>query len=132
MMSQLAADAVLAVHLLFVVFVCVGGLLVLRRPRVAWFHLPAAAWGAAVEFAGWVCPLTPLEDQLRARGGAAARSLGFIERYISFVVYPEGLSRRVQIALGVAVVLVNACVYWAVLARRSRRRVRRVHTPPPA
>jgi hypothetical protein len=121
MMSRLAADCVLVLHLLFVAFVCLGGLLVFRWSRVAWFHLPAAAWGAVIEFAGWICPLTPLEDRLRTGGEGASNSLGFIERYVSFVVYPEGLSRRWQIALGLAVLLVNACVYGVALARRSQR-----------
>jgi len=121
MMNRLAADGVLLLHLLFVGFVCLGGLLALRWPRVAWVHVPAAAWGALVELAGWVCPLTPLEERLRAGGGAPGGSSEFIERLVSFAIYPEGLSRPVQIALGVAVLVINACVYGLALARRSRR-----------
>ena len=121
MMSRLAADGVLLLHLLFVVFVCLGGLLVLRWPRVAWLHVPAAAWGALVELAGWVCPLTPLEAGLRGAGGGGIGSSGFVDRLLTPVVYPEGLSRGAQLALGVAVLAVNACVYGVVLARRSRR-----------
>jgi hypothetical protein len=120
-MSQLAADAVFALHLLFVIFVCLGGLLVFRWPRAAWFHVPAAVWGALVEFAGWVCPLTPLEDALRTGRGEVNGPSGFVDRYVSFVIYPEGLSRDAQIALGVAVLLVNACIYGVALARRFRR-----------
>ena len=121
MMSRLAADGVLVLHLLFVVFVCLGGLLVLRWPRVAWIHLPAVAWGALVEMAGWVCPLTPLEERLRWGSAGAGAPPGLVERLVPFVVYPEGLSRPVQIGLGVAVLVVNACVYGVALAKRSRR-----------
>jgi hypothetical protein len=120
-MSRLAADVVVVVHLLFVLFVCLGGLLVLRWPRVAWLHLPAAIWGALIEFTGWICPLTPLEDRFRT-GSAGDGGMGFIERYVTFVLYPEGLTRRAQIVLGLAVVLVNVGVYGLVVVRRLRRR----------
>lgn len=121
MANRFAADVVLVLHFLFVVFVCFGGLLVFRWPRVGWVHVPSAVWGALVEFAGWICPLTPLEDRLRAGGGEVSTSLGFIERKVSFVLYPEGLTRRAQIALGVAVLILNACIYGVALARRSRK-----------
>ena len=114
------ADVVLLLHLAFVVFVVAGGLLVLRRPRLAWIHLPAAAWGALVEFMGWPCPLTPLENRLRRLGGEAGYESGFIEHYITAVLYPEGLPREVQFALGAFVLLVNGSIYTRLLrARRS-------------
>ena len=90
---RLLADAVLIVHLAFIAFVVLGGLLVLRWPRIAWLHLPAVAWGAWIEFSGGICPLTPLEVGLRARGGEAAYSGGFIEHYVTGLIYPEGLDR---------------------------------------
>ena len=113
------ADLVLVVHLAFVVFVVVGGLFALRWPRAAWIHLPAAAWGALIEFAGWVCPLTPLENRLRALAGRAGYAGGFIEHYVVPILYPGALTREIQIGLGVAVVLLNAAVY-AVVLRRHR------------
>jgi hypothetical protein len=119
-MYSLAADLVLVVHLAFVVFVALGGLLALRWPRVAWVHLPAAAWGAAIEFGGWICPLTPLENDLRARAGESPFTGDFVARYLLPVIYPEGLSREAQIVLGIAVVLANAVIYAAVW-RRWRR-----------
>lgn len=89
---------------------------------MGWVHVPSAVWGALVEFAGWICPLTPLEDRLRAGGGeVSALRWGFIERKVSFVLYPEGLTRRAQIALGVAVLILNAAIYGVALARRSRK-----------
>lgn len=117
---RLAADAVLVVHALFVAFVVAGGLLVLRWPRLAWLHLPCAAWGALIEFAGWICPLTPLENRLRRLGGEAGYEGGFVETYLLAALYPEGLSRPVQWALGGLVLAVNAAVYAWILARRRR------------
>jgi hypothetical protein len=115
-----AADLVVAVHAAFVVFVILGGLLVLRWPRLAWVHLPAAAWGAIIEFRGWICPLTPLEQYLRQRGGASTYEGEFIAHYILPLLYPAQLTRRTQIWLGVIVVVVNALLYWRVKRARSR------------
>jgi hypothetical protein len=122
MIFRLLADATVIVHLGFVAFVLCGGVLALRWRRVAWVHLPAAAWGAWVEFAGWICPLTPLENWLRMQGGATVYSTSFVERYLLPVLYPSSLSRDVQWALGGFVIVVNAVVYAVVL--RSRRESR--------
>jgi len=116
-----AADAVLLLHLAFVAFVVLGGFLVLRWPTLAWAHLPAVAWGAMVEFSGWICPLTPLEIALRHAAGDAAYTGDFVEHYIVALLYPESLTRDVQIALGVVVVLLNAVIYGAVLRQQHRR-----------
>jgi uncharacterized protein DUF2784 len=117
---RLLADLTVVLHVAFVVFVVFGGVLVVRWPKIAWAHLPAAAWGAWVEFAGWVCPLTPLENWLRTQGGGAAFTSGFIEKYLIPLVYPAALSRELQYALGALVVLVNAVIYVFVLRRRAR------------
>lgn len=114
------ADLVVAAHLGFVLFVVLGGLLVLRWRRAAWAHLPAMAWGALVEFTGWICPLTPLENRLRAAAGLAGYRGGFVEHYLLPVLYPAGLTRGVQVGLGVVVLLVNATIYIMVI--RSWRR----------
>jgi hypothetical protein len=124
--ARLAADLVLLGHLSFVVFVAVGGLLALRWPRIAWLHIPVAIWGAAVELGGWICPLTPLENRLRAAGGEAGYAGGFIEHYLVPIVYPSGLTRGHQLALGVAVLVVNLAVYGVVVRRWSRARRRPV------
>ena len=124
MIASLAADLVLIAHLAFVVFVAGGGLLVLRWLRLAWLHVPVAMWGAAVELGGWICPLTPLENRLRAAGGEAGYAGGFIEHYLVPIVYPSGLTRGHQIALGVAVLVVNLAVYGVVLRRWTRARQR--------
>ncbi len=111
MLLLLLADLVVILHLSFVLFVVFGGLLVLRWPRLAWVHLPAAAWGAAVEFAGGICPLTPLEQWLRVEGGGLGYGSDFIERYVLPVLYPAGLTHNVQLVLGIVVVVINAAVY---------------------
>jgi hypothetical protein len=121
MIFRVLADAIVVVHLVFVAFVVCGGVLVLRWPRVAWVHLPAAAWGAWVEFAGWICPLTPFENWLRVQGGAATYTTGFVERHLLPVLYPASLSRDVQWTLGLLVILLNGIVYAVVV--RSRRKV---------
>src|SRR5882672_1608501 len=103
---QLLADLIVLVHVAFVVFAVLGGLLAARWRRLVWIHLLAAFW-AAVEFFGWVCPLTPLENWLRRRGGQGGYPSDFIAHYVLPILYPEGLTRGVQIALGVIVVLIN-------------------------
>jgi hypothetical protein len=118
------ADATVVLHLLFVAFVVCGGVLVLRWPRVAWVHLPAAAWGVWIEFAGWVCPLTPLENWLRQQSGSTTYTTSFVERYVLPVLYPASLSPDVQWTLGVLVILVNGIVY-AVVWRSRRERMTR-------
>ena len=115
-----AADVVLVVHLAFVLFVVFGGLLVFRWPRVAWLHVPVALYGALIEFVGFVCPLTPLEVWLRRQGGEAGYSGGFVEHYVTAALYPTGLTREVQLALGVGVLALNAVVYGVLLRRRRR------------
>jgi len=124
---RIAADLVVGLHFLFVVFVVAGGLLTLRWRRLMWVHLPAAAWGAVIELRGWTCPLTPLEKALRARAGAVGYEGGFIEHYLLPVLYPAGLTREAQLVLAAIVLGANVAVYWWVLHRRQDpRRVRRV------
>jgi hypothetical protein len=122
MAYRLLAELVVLVHFGFVLFVVLGGVLVLRWPRLAWFHVPAAVWGGLIELTGVICPLTPLEKWLRMAGGLAAYEGGFIAHYILPVLYPAGLTRGIQIALGVAVTALNLAVY-ATLVRRRRRGV---------
>lgn len=115
----LLADLLLVVHGAFVLFVIGGGLLVLRWPRVAWLHLPAALWGAASEFGGFICPLTPLEQAWRRAAGGQGYEGGFIEHYVTAAIYPSGLTRSIQVVLGLLVVGVNGWVYWRFW-RRAR------------
>ena len=120
MLYHLSANLVLIVHLAFVVFVLFGGLLVLRWARLVWLHLPAVAWGALTEFIGIICPLTPLEVALRQLGGDAGYQGGFIDHYLTAVLYPSGLTREMQIWLGFAALLPNILIYGYFLVRKRR------------
>jgi len=118
MIYRLLADLVLILHAAFAAFVVFGALFVLKWRRVVWLHALALAWGVFVELAGVVCPLTPLEVHLRRLGGEAGYEGGFIDHYVSALLYPAGLTRNIQIALGLAAVLVNALLYAWLFARR--------------
>lgn len=121
MLFRFGADAVLVIHLAFVLFVIFGGVLALRWRRLAWVHVPVAVYGATIEFVGFVCPLTPLENSLRHAGGEAGYAGGFIDHYITATLYPSGLTRAIQLSLGVTVLLLNAVVYTLRFRRRRRR-----------
>ena len=122
MIYRLLADLVLILHAGFVVFVMLGAFLVLRWPRVAWVHVPVVLWGAGIEFVGWPCPLTPLENYLRRLGGEFGYQGGFIDHYVMSMLYPDGLTRQLQFVLGALVLLVNVTVYaWVLRRRRSAR-----------
>jgi hypothetical protein len=118
------ADATVALHLSFILFVLGGGFLARRNPRWAWAHLPAVAWVVYLEFTGALCPLTPLENVLRAKAGDAGYAGGFVDHYLLPVIYPDGLTTRVQVALGIAVVALNVLVYRRVWHRRRAARSR--------
>jgi hypothetical protein len=111
-------NLVVFIHFAFVLFVVLGGLLVLRWPWVAYIHLPAAVWGVTIELAGWICPLTPLEKRLREAAGRTAYEGGFVEHYILPILYPAGLTRGVQLVLGMLVLAVNLAIYMRVLSHR--------------
>ena len=113
------ADIVLVLHLAFVVFAALGGLLVIRWPRVAWLHLPAVAWGAFVELTGRICPLTPLESSLRAAAGGTGYEGDFIEHYLLPFIYPTGLTPDIQLALGGLLIVVNLVIYAIVWRGRG-------------
>ena len=120
MLYNFLADLVVVFHSLFVLFVLLGGFLLLWRSSVAWYHLPAVFWAAWLEFSGWVCPLTPLENLLREKGGIEGYNVGFVEHYIEPVLYPASLDRQMQINLGIIVILINIGIYLAVWIRRRK------------
>ena len=122
MLYRLIADVVLAVHFGFILFVVLGWLPALRWRWVAWPHLIAATWGALISFAGWYCPLTPLENRFRRLGGESGYSESFIEHYLLPIIYPGALTREVQIALGFAVVAINVAAYAWMWQRRKKLR----------
>ncbi len=119
MIYRLAADGVVLVHLGFILFVIGGGLFVLKWPKAAFVHIPCAVWGTVVILGGWVCPLTPLEQHLRALAGGTGYTGGFIDYYIMPLIYPPGLTRTVQVVLGVIVLVANLLLYRWVFKRRA-------------
>ena len=117
---RLLANAVVVMHALFILFVVIGGFLAWRRRWVAAIHIPCAVWGILIEYRSWICPLTPWENSLRARAGQAGYGGGFVEHYLLPVIYPSGLTPRVQMVLGTFVLAINVLAY-AVLLRRLTR-----------
>ena len=120
MIFRIAADAALLLHLAFVAFVTLGGLLALRWRGVMWIHLPAVAWGIFVETTGRVCPLTYVENALRSQAGGAGYRKSFVEHYVLRVLYPGGLTADVQFALAIVLFAVNAAIYASVFWPRLR------------
>ncbi len=123
MTARIAADLVVALHMAFVVFVVAGGLLVIRRPALAWLHLPAVAWGAYAELTATVCPLTPLENALRRAAGDSGYAGSFVDRYVIPLLYPAGLTPIDQRWIGALVIAINVAAYAVVVLRvRQQRR----------
>lgn len=122
MQYELLADLSVGIHALFVCFVVGGGLIVLRWPRLAWLHLPAAFWGVAIELGGWVCPLTHLENRWRLKAGLTGYGGTFIQQYIEPLIYPLGLTPRRQMLFGVLAFAVNSAVYWVLWKRKRNTR----------
>lgn len=124
MAYRFLADAVAVVHGLFVLFVVAGGLIAFHWPRVAWVQLPCAAYGVLVEWVGWVCPLTPLEDRLRRLAGEAGHPGGFVEHRLLPLLYPQPFPPWLAAGLGASVVVLNLAVYAALLLRGRRGKQR--------
>ena len=114
MLYQSLATFVAVIHLAFILFVVLGGFLVLRWPVLKWIHLPAAIWGAVIEVGGFVCPLTKIENGFLRRAGAAGYDEGFIAHHLFGVIYPNGLTRGMEFAIAVFVIAVNTAVYRKV------------------
>ncbi|HZD52624.1 MAG TPA: DUF2784 domain-containing protein [Woeseiaceae bacterium] len=120
MADRIAADVVMIVHLIFVLFAVFGGLLVLRFPALALAHVPALGWGFWIEAAGGICPLTPLENSLRRRAGEAGYASGFMEHYVYPLLYPPGLTRGAQVWLAALLLVFNLAIYARLLLRGRR------------
>jgi Protein of Unknown function (DUF2784) len=121
MTARLAAEAVLLLHLAFIVFAVLGGWLALRWRWMPWLHLPAATWGVIVEWSGSICPLTYLENHFLRLAGESGYAGGFVERYLWPLIYPQDLTRQHQMAIGLLVLVMNLAAYAVVYARRQRR-----------
>lgn len=117
MCFQIAADILVLLHLAFILFVVLGGLLVLRLQKLALLHIPAVLWGAFIEFTGRICPITPIEIRLRALSGGQDYSGSFIDHYIMALIYPPGLSTGHQYMIGALVLIINGALYARLLLR---------------
>ena len=122
MIYRIAADCILLLHLAFTLYTVLGGFLSLRRPSLIWLHLTAVLWGVVIEWADWVCPLTPLENFLREHGGEAGYTGGFIEHYVVRFLYPENLTIELRYLLGLGLVAVNLIIYRYVFLKRRHPR----------
>ena len=120
MLWQILAEVVLLIHFAFIVFVIIGGWFTRKWRWLLWVHLPAVLWAIALEFGGWICPLTPLENYLRQSSGETGYSGGFLEHYLLSIVYPEGLTPEIQIYLGLGVLLINIVAYSLVWRSRTK------------
>ena len=120
MSYYIAADFIVFLHFIFIVFVIAGGVLVFKWRWLIWLHIPAALWAALVEITGWRCPLTPIENMLRQAGGDQVYASSFIEHYLMPVIYPSGLNREMFIALGIGVIVINVIVYTILYVKRYR------------
>lgn len=120
LLYRVAADFLVLLHLAFILFVVAGGFSVLKWPWMAWLHIPAASWGALIELRDWVCPLTPWENSLRRLAGEEGYAEGFFEHYILQLIYPPGLTRDIQVGLGIAVISINVLIYGFLLYRSLR------------
>ena len=121
MICRLMADAVLVVHLLFILFAVIGAFIVLRWRSLIWVHLPCAIWAVAIEWGGWICPLTPLEVFLRRCAGQAGYTGSFIGHYLLPIIYPHNLTRGIQISLGIGVLVLNLIAYTLVVQKNRSR-----------
>jgi hypothetical protein len=119
--NQVLADGVVILHLAFILFVMLGGILVVFWPKVVWLHIPCIIWGILIELTGYICPLTPLENFLRTKGRLPPYSGDFVIHYVEPIIYPEGLTRGLQLIFGVLVILVNVMVYGMLFMMRKRR-----------
>ena len=122
MLYGILSELILLLHLAFILFVVLGGLLVLKWRWILFIHIPAAVWGVLIEFMGWICPLTPLENQFRHSAGQSGYDGGFIDHYLIPIIYPEGLTGNIQIILGTAVIILNLVFYWLVIKRIKKAR----------
>jgi hypothetical protein len=124
MVYKLLTDLTVFIHLAFILFVVLGGFLVLRWRKSVYAHIPAALWGAAVEYFGLLCPLTPLENYFRNKAGYLTYKAGFIEQYITPLIYPENLKRNIQFILGSLVILINIVIYLLIIIKNKRKQLK--------
>ena len=122
MLNLVAADLIVLLHFTYILFVVFGGLFVFKWRLVAWGHIPCVIWGVIIEFTGWICPLTPIENMLRYSGGGAGYSNSFIEHYLLPVIYPTALTRELQTVIGIVVIVINIAIYATLYILQARKK----------
>ncbi len=122
MIYRILADLVVLIHFSFIIFVVTGGFFVIKWKKAVFFHIPAVIWGVIIEFTGWICPLTPLENKFRIAGGEAGFTGGFIDKYIVDLIYPEGLTRSIQMLLGFTVIVINILIYGYLIYNQAKQK----------
>ena len=122
MIYSFLANLLVLFHFAFILFVVIGGLLLLKWPKPAYLHIPAAVWGGLIETQGWLCPLTPIENRLREAAGTTIYREGFIEHYLIPLIYPTEMTREDQLLLGLSVFILNGTIYIRVLLRGLRKK----------
>jgi hypothetical protein len=122
MLYSVAADSLVFLHLAFIVFVMLGGLLQLKWRWLIYLHLPAVTWGILVELRGWLCPLTPLEQHFRTLAGDNGYSGGFVEHYLMPIIYPAGLTHDLQLLFSLCVITVNLVIYTVIYIKYQHHR----------
>lgn len=121
MLYRLLADLVVTIHFLFILFVVLGGLLVLKWKKLAWLHIPCVIWGVLIEFRSWVCPLTYVENYFRRLAGSSGYEGSFIDHYLIPLIYPHGLTPSIQFVLGSTVILTNLVIYGLIILKHQQR-----------
>jgi asparagine N-glycosylation enzyme membrane subunit Stt3 len=121
MFSKILADTVLLIHFAFVFFAVFGGISVLYKRSLAWFHIPVVLWSSVINLGGWICPLTPLENYFRSQAGRAGYEGGFVQHYIESLVYPGGMPRNFELIAGISILAWNGLVYLFVLLYWKQR-----------
>jgi hypothetical protein len=122
MIIRILTDIIVLIHLLFIIFVVFGGFLAFYKKWFVWIHIPAAVWGILIEFFGWICPLTPLENKFRISEGLQGYGGGFIDHYLIPIIYPDNLTRNIQILLGAGVLIINITLYYFLIMHHRKNR----------
>ena len=119
-MYEFFANLTLIAHLIFILFVVIGGLIFFIFPKIIYMHLPALSWGIYIELTNSVCPLTYLENWFLYKGEFTPYSNNFINNYLIPIIYPEGLTNEIQIYLGISLIVINILIYGLIYKNFKR------------
>ncbi|MFV2197887.1 DUF2784 domain-containing protein [Nocardiopsis sp. LOL_012] len=124
MAYHVLAQSAMLLHFAFLAYVALGGFLAWKWPHTFWPHLCVALYALAITLIGWPCPLTHVENWGRLRSGREPLApAGFIDHYLTGVLYPDEHLITVKAATALLVAL-----SWIGLAAITLHR--RAHRPP--